>query len=376
VRIGIDARLYLAERTGIGSYTAHLVQSFAEQAPGDEFVLFTDRQVPVPAANFSNAVIEVKKRILWTLFFLPVALRSRKVDLFHGTANFELPPFAPCRLVSTVHDLIPLHFPELVSRKFYLLFRSLIGRAIRRSDRVITDSEYSRRDILRRFPVAPEKVVVVPLAPHPRFRPGQDRSADLAVRRKYGLRGRYLLFVGVFEPRKNIPFLVDAFTALRRGDSGGAGFQLALAGGPGYRGEEIAKEIRARNLEPEVRLLGYVPDEELPALYREADLLVVPSRYEGFGLPALEAMACGTPVLAADSSSLPEIVGPAGELFPLGEPEALAERIAALMESRDTLDAMGRKGRTWASRFTWEETAARTLEVYREALEGLPGGLR
>ena len=128
MRIGIDARLYLAERTGIGSYTAHLVQSFAEQAPGDEFVLFTDRQVPVPAANFSNAVIEVKKRILWTLFFLPVALRSRKVDLFHGTANFELPPFAPCRLVSTVHDLIPLHFPELVSKKFYLLFRSLIGR--------------------------------------------------------------------------------------------------------------------------------------------------------------------------------------------------------------------------------------------------------
>lgn len=376
MRIGIDARLCLAERTGIGSYTAHLVQSFAEQATGDEFVLFSDRQIPVPAANFSNTVIGVRKRILWTLFCLPVALRSRKVDLFHGTANFELPPFAPCRLVSTVHDLIPLHFPELVSRKFYLLFRSLIGRAIRRSDRVITDSEYSRRDILRRFPVAPEKVVVVPLAPHPRFRPGQDRSADLAVREKYGLGGRYLLFVGVFEPRKNIPFLVDAFSALRRGASGGAGFQLALAGGPGYRGEEIAKEVRGRNLEPDVRLLGYVPDEELPALYREADLLVVPSRYEGFGLPALEAMACGTPVLAADSSSLPEIVGPAGELFPLGEPEALAERIAALMESRDTLDAMGRKGRSWASRFTWKETAARTLEVYREALEGSPGRLR
>ncbi len=267
MRIGIDARLYLAERTGIGSYTAHLIQSLVRLAPEEEFLLFTDGPIPMPGPNCSNPVIGVKKRILWTLFFLPFKLRTHRVELFHGTANFELPPFAPCRLVSTVHDLIPLHFPELVSKKFYLLFRSLIARTLRRSDRVITDSEYSRRDILERFPIPPEKVVVIPLAPHPRFGP-DAAGGDRTVRAKYGLTGRYLLFVGVFEPRKNIPLLVEAFDIFRRDYKEGKAFQLALAGGAGYRGRDIADGIRRRRLEPSVRLLGYVPDEDLPALYR------------------------------------------------------------------------------------------------------------
>jgi hypothetical protein len=193
VRIGIDARLLLAKRTGIGNYTSHLLQSFADITREDEFVLFTDTPVPLPGSNFTNEVIGIKKRILWTLFFLPLRLRSRPVDLFHGTANFELPPTRRCRLVSTVHDLIPLHFPELVSRKFYLLFRALIGRTIRMSDRVITDSEYSRRDILDRFQVPEDRVTVIPLAPHPRFRADGDPLGDDDVRRRYGLHRRCIL---------------------------------------------------------------------------------------------------------------------------------------------------------------------------------------
>jgi glycosyltransferase involved in cell wall biosynthesis len=366
VRVGIDARLYLADRTGIGSYTAHLLQSYARCAGTDEFVLFTDTAVSCPEKNFRNVPITVRKRILWTLFFLPLRLGRERLDLFHGTANFELPPLAPCPRVATVHDLIPLYFPELVSRKFALLFRTLIGRTIRRAARVITDSEFSRADILRRFDVPAEKVVTIPLAPHPRFGP-EDDGTGAAVRRKYGLARRYFLFVGVFEPRKNIPFLVDAYEEFRR--AGGNGIQLVLAGGAGFRGREIADGIRRRNLEPDVRLLGYVPDEDLPALYREAELCIVPSRYEGFGLPVLEAMACGTAVLAADASSLPEVVGPAGDLFPLGESGGLARKLAALSGSREELLQKGRQAVSWARRFTWEETARRTLDVYRSAIE-------
>ncbi len=369
MRIGIDARLFLAERTGIGSYTSHLIQSFADLAGEDEFVLFTDRPVPLPGPNFTNEVIAVRKRILWTLFSLPLRLRSCPVDLFHGTANFELPPTGRCRLVATVHDLIPLHFPELVSRKFYLLFRALIGRTIRMSDRVITDSEYSRRDILDRFPIPEEKVTVIPLAPHPRFRAEVDPREDDVVRRRYGLPRRYILFVGVFEPRKNVPLLVDAFVAFRRRYDTVGDFQLALVGGAGYRGEEIAEGVRGRGLEPAVRLLGYVPDEDLPALYRQADLLVVPSQYEGFGLPALEAMACGTPVLAADRSSLPEVVGPSGRLFAPGDAELLADQMEEILSSDETLAEMSVRGRERAGLFTWEETATRTLRVYREVLD-------
>jgi glycosyltransferase involved in cell wall biosynthesis len=373
VRIGIDARLFLAERTGIGSYTSHLLHSLADLTREEEFVLFTDKPVPLPGPNFTNEVIAVRKRILWTLFSLPLRLRRRPVDLFHGTANFELPPTRQCRLVSTVHDLIPLHFPELVSKKFYLLFRALIGRTIGRSDRVITDSEYSRRDILERFPVPEEKVTVIPLAPHPRFRAVDDTGGDDSIRRRYALPRRYVLFVGVFEPRKNIPLLVDAFVSFRRRFEVGDDFQLALVGGAGYRGEEIAKEIRNRGLEPAVRLLGYVPDEDLPALYRQADLLVVPSMYEGFGLPALEAMACGAPVLAADRSSLPEVVGPSGRLFAPGDPDLLADQMAQILSSDETRAEMSARGRERAALFTWEETASRTLRVYREVL-GAAGG--
>jgi len=334
----------------------------------DDFLLFTDAPVPLPGPNFSNSVIGVRKRILWTLFFLPFRLRSERVDLFHGPANFELPPFAPCRLVSTVHDLIPLHFPELVSKKFYLLFRSLIGRTLQNSDRVITDSEFSRQDILRRFPVPPEKVVVTPLAPHPRFTANGDAKRDREICVRYGLRGRYILFVGVFEPRKNIPFLVEAFTAFRRDFAEGKDFQLALAGGAGYQGGDIAEGVRRQDLDPAVRLLGYVPDGDLPALYRQAELLVCPSRYEGFGLPPLEAMACGTPVLAADTSSLPEIVGNAGEVFPLESPESLAERMASLFATPERLRGMSDAGLERAATFTWEKTAAMTLDIYRQVL--------
>lgn len=368
--IGIDARLYLAERTGIGSYTAHLIQALARVAPEEEFLLFTDKPVPLPGPNFTNIVIGVRKRILWTLFFLPARLLSHRVDLFHGTANFELPPLAGCRLVSTVHDLIPLHFPELVSKKFRLLFRTLIGPALRRADRVITDSEFSRRDILEAFALPPEKVVVIPLAPHPRFRPVSDPDRERACREKYGLPGRYLLFVGVFEPRKNIPLLIEAFNILRRDYPEGRDIQLALAGGDGYRGREITGEIERQNLEPAVRLLGYVPDGDLPALYQASDLVVIPSLYEGFGLPALEAMACGTPVLAADSSSLPEIVGSAGEVFRLGDPGLLAEKMATLLAAPDRRASMRRKGLERAASFTWEQTAQRTLEIYSDVMEG------
>lgn len=365
MRIGIDARLYRAERTGIGSYTAHLIQSFARLAAEDEFVLFTDAPVPLPGVNFRNSVIDVRKRILWTLCFLPFRLRSERVDLFHGPANFEIPPAAPCRLVSTVHDLIPLHFPELVSRKFALLFRALMGRTLKNSDKVITDSEFSRQDILSRYPVPPEKVVVTPLAPHPRFNNAGDPGADREICRKHGLERPYLLFVGVFEPRKNIPFLVEAFNIFRRDCGAGREFQLALAGGKGYRGEDIVRKVLRRGPEPSVRLLGYVPDDELPALYRQAELFVFPSRYEGFGLPPLEAMACGVPVITSNTTSLPEVVGDAGVMIDPYDTGELVASMKRLLSDESHCHRLRQAGLQRATHFTWEGAAKETLKVYQ-----------
>jgi len=369
VRVGIDARLITAQRTGIGSYTASLVAALARLGSPEEFVLFTDEPLTeLPQRGFTNAIIPVKKRLLWTFGALPGACRMRRLDLFHGTTNFELPFFAGCPLVATVHDLIPLRYPAAVSRRFRLLFGALIGRTLRAARLVMTDAEYTRREILERFPVSPEKVVTVPLAADPVFSPGADPVQLRRVRERYGLGMRYLLFVGVFEPRKNIPLLVDAFEIFRREFPHGATFQLALAGGAGWHGAQIAEAVHRRGLDPAVRLLGYVPAEDLPWLYRGAELAVVPSLYEGFGLPALEAMACGTPVLVADASTLPEIVGDAGELFAPGDPALLARRIAEITAAPARLAAMRERGLARAAGFSWERTARTTLAVYREAL--------
>ncbi len=371
LRIGIDARLAGAPRTGIGCYTANLVAALGRVAGPEQFVLFTDqplRSLPGPA--FSNEVLPVPRRLIWTFGSLPGACRRARLDLFHGTTNFEVPAFAGCPLVATVHDLIPLRFPAAVSHRFRWLFRGLIGRTLRAARRVITVSEFTRRELIARYPCAAEKIVVVPNGVDPAFRAGGRPESDRVVRERHGLTGRYLLFVGVFEPRKNVPLLVDAFEILRHTRPEAADLQLALAGGAGWRGEVIAEGVRSRGLEPAVRLLGYVPDADLPALYRGATLAVVPSQYEGFGLPALEAMACGAPVLASDAAALPETVGDAGELFTPGDPALLARRMADLAAAPAHLAALRERGLARAARYTWDRTAARTLEVYREAARG------
>jgi glycosyltransferase involved in cell wall biosynthesis len=368
LRIGIDARLAAAPRTGIGSYTANLIAALGRSGGPEQFVLFSDRPLgALPGPNFSNEVLAQPRRLVWTFGALPGACRRARLDLFHGTTNFEVPVFAGCPLVATVHDLIPLRFPAAVSGRFRLLFRLLIGRTIRAARRVITVSEFTRREILERYPDVAGRIAVVPNGVDPAFVAAGDADADRRVRERHGLAGRYLLFVGVLEPRKNVPLLVDAFEILRHTRPEAADLQLALAGGAGWRGETIAAQVRSRGLDPAVRLLGYVPDAELPALYRGATLAVVPSQYEGFGLPAIEAMACGAPVLASDAAALPETVGDAGELFTPGNAGVLAQRMADLVAAPQRLAALRERGLARAARFTWDRTAAGTLEVYREA---------
>jgi glycosyltransferase involved in cell wall biosynthesis len=267
--------------------------------------------------------------------------------------------------VTTVHDLIPLRFPALVPWRHRLAVRLLLGSALRHAAQVIAVSEATRAEILERYPIPPERVVVVPEAADTQFAP--PAAADRArVRGDYGLDGPYVLFVGLLEPKKNLGTLLRAVARLARtGRLGSA--TLAIAGAAGWGTEDPAAAAARLGLGDRVRCLGPVPDADLPALYGEALVFVFPSLWEGFGLPVLEAMAAGAPVLASRRGALPEITAGAAWLV---EPDegALAEALERLLGDAALRARLREAGLARARAYSWERAARETMAVYRAAL--------
>ena len=371
--IGLDARLYAGDYTGIGIYTRGLVNSLARLDPGREYILFTDRAARSPADNFRVVRFGVRKRIVWSQLFLPLRAEARRLDLFHATANYELPLLMRCPAVVTVHDLIPLIYPETVPFRHRKFFGTFIGPAIRKAAAVITDSEFVSKSLVDRFGLPGRKAVTIPLAHDPSFEKPASPASREHVRVKYGLEGKFVLYVGAVEPRKNIPALISAFAQVSA-DPGLSGWHLVLAGGGGWQKEETLRAARESGLGSRLVLTGFVPDEDLPALYQEASLFVYPSVYEGFGLPVLEAMASGTPVLVSSPTALEELTGRAGATFRLDDPGGLPRALLELMKDDGRLAALAEAGKKRAAGFRWEKTAEKTLEVYRRVLGEIPPG--
>ncbi len=367
--IGLDARLYAGNYTGMGVYTRGLIDGLARLDRANRYLLFTDRATASPADNFTVVRVPGAKRILWTQVLLPLAARRLELDLFHAVANHELPLPLRVPFVLTVHDLIPILFPSTVSRRHRLLFRTFIGAAIRRSSRVITDSAFVRDSLIDRFGLDPGKVTAIPLAADPSFGRPAGPEAVSRLRRKLGLAGDYVLYVGATEPRKNIPALVAAFGRAAARPAL-AGWRLVLAGTGGWRREEIARAAREVGLGDRLVVTGFVPAEDLPALYQAASLFVFPSIYEGFGLPVLEAMAGGTPVLVSEPSALTELTGDAGLTFDLRRRGDLDDKLALLMKDAALRARLSTAGRERAALFSWERCARETLAVYRAVLSG------
>jgi glycosyltransferase involved in cell wall biosynthesis len=269
-------------------------------------------------------------------------------------------------LVATIHDLIPWMFPQAVTRKHRWVWCTMLPRVVRRARRLIVDSQATARDLTDRFPEAADKVRVVYLGVDPRFAPAPP--ADVAaLRSQLRLPADYMLSVGTLSPRKNLHRLFDAY-AILRGQSAEVP-PLVVAGKPGWLWEPIMRKVRDLHLEPYVIFCGFVPDRDLPALLTGASIFVLPSLYEGFGLPVLEAMACGTPVLTSNRSSLPEVAGDAALLIDPDHPGAIAEGMRRLLEDTACRKDLAQRGLTQARAFRWEETAQRTLAVYREAFD-------
>jgi glycosyltransferase involved in cell wall biosynthesis len=366
MRIAIDARPLSAPWGGIRRYADCLLRALARVDVANDYALcgLPRGFSPEPALPARFTVCrEPVPGVHWLEHAWLVSARGA-LDLYHGT-NYAAPRFARCPVVITVHDLTVQLLPDTHPWRRRLRHR-LLPALWRRAARVIADSRTTRDDLVRHCGVEPARVVVVPLAPAGSMRPVRDGAVLAAVRRRYGLPDRFLLYVGALEPRKDLPVLLEAFEALRRE---GREETLVLAGGGAADYvAALRAEVERRGLAAAVRMPGPVDERDLPALYAACLLFVYPSRYEGFGLPPLEAMACGAPVVVARTASLAEQFEGAAQTVEPGRPEALRAALAALLDDEAGRAALAARGRARASARDWDDVARDTLAVYREAV--------
>jgi alpha-1,3-rhamnosyl/mannosyltransferase len=338
----IDADVLGRQRTGDERYVASLLRELPAAAGGLQLAAVTRRPDLVPE-GIEAIRLDARSQPLRMAARLPRLLRRLRPALAHFL--HVVPPAWRGPSVLTVQDLSFEHFPELMSRSDRFFFRTFVPRSARRADRVLTGSEWTKRDLVERYGVRPERIVITPYGVDPTFRPdGPRREGE-----------PYALFVGALQRRK------EPDLALRALQGVGA-LRLVLAGPDRGLGDELRSEAKALGLEDRVEFTGHVPGPELAALYRGAACLVFPSRYEGFGLPVLEAMASGTPVVATRSSAIPEVAGEAAVLVEASA-EGLAAGIDQAVSERERLAAAGLER---AAQFSWADTARRTAEVYRE----------
>ena len=376
MRIAIDGRALTGRYTGDRTYWRGLINALPSPDAEMEFVVYSRTPIApgeLPeAASVKTRVVHAANDRLWTLFALPAALREDGIDLLH--VQYTTPPKAlcPCPVVTTVHDISFKIFPEWFARKNRILLNLTVPASMRGAARVITDSESSRRDILKAYGLPAELVTAIPLGLPGGFGLLPSLSAPNAedILSRYGIVKPFVLAVGVLQPRKNLPMLCKAFGIAKR--KYGLPHTLAIAGKAGWQTErdtliEAARLSGGDAAAGAVRLTGYVEDADLPTLYRAADLFAYPSLYEGFGLPPIEAMACGTPVLVSDAPALPEVVGDAARIAPATDPEAWADALNAMLTDPLERKRYAEAGPRRAACFTWEATAQRTREVYREA---------
>jgi len=363
MRIGIDARLVHYSQAGIGQYILRLTEALAGIDHEDEFVLLQsrkDRTIIVNQANF-------RRRSLWTpshhrleQWVLPLEIFPLGLDVLHSP-DF-IPPFRRnCRSVITIHDLAFLLYPHFLTRESARYYGQ-IDQAVRHTDHIIAVSESTKGDIVRLLGVAEDRITVIHEAANPTYRPIDDPKALDEIRRKYEIVGDFILFVSTIEPRKNLPTLLRAYRQLLDGYR--PGVKLAVAGERGWLFHEVFTLVEELDLGEHVVFLGLVPVKDLLLLYNAARLLVHPSFYEGFGLPPLEAMACGTPVVVSNVSSLPEVVGDAALLVDPNDVSGLTLAIWRVLSDEALRRKLIERGLERAKLFSWERAARETLALY------------
>ncbi len=372
LRIAFDATAIPANRAGAGIYIFSLVKALAAVDRDNEYRVFVKpehgEEMGALGPNFAVVTVpslSAPRRLVWEQTGLALAVRRWRADVLHSP-HYTMPLVlgGGCRRVVTFHDMTYFLMPKLHSRFHRRFFPPMMQAAARRADWLIAVSESTRRDVLRLLDPAPSKVVTVLEAAGPVFRPVPSAEV-LAACTRHGLTpGRFLLYVGVLEPRKNVPMLLQAFARVA------AQFPdvpLVIVGKKGWMYDAIFAEMTALGLADRVIFTGYVPEEDLPRLYGGARAFVYPSLYEGFGLPVLEAMQCGAPVVTTDISSMPEVAGDAALLVKPDDVDGLAAALTRVLSEDALVADLKRRGLARAALFSWERTARETRAVYEEA---------
>ena len=372
MRVGINASKACDVHTGVGRYTFNLRKSILKLNGKYDCLFYepdkTGNHIKVdgagiqfdePVASTQNNVL----RILWEQIMLPIYSRKDRLDLFHYT-DHALSLFQSTQpVIITVHDIAYIRFPDLLNKSRQIYKKYILRESIKRASIIVADSYSTKRDIIEFFGIDEKQIKVVHLGVESRFRPISNVKE---YRLKNKLPSKMILNVGTLEPRKNVITLMKAFKKLR--EKGFETYKLVIAGEKGWLYEQIFKEVEQNDLKNEIIFLGVVRDEDLPMLYNCADIFVYPSLYEGFGLPPLEAMACGIPVITSNTSSLPEVVGNAGIMVGPCDDNSLCEAMYKVLKDEELRCHMSKKGLKRAKLFSWEKATKEILEVYEELL--------
>jgi len=378
MRIAIDYTAAIRQGAGIGQYVRSLVDAMLAQDTSNSYILLASgrptqqRAFPV-ADNVRARSIFIPDRylnILWYRWRLPLyaTFFSGQVDIYHGP-DFALPPLnGKLRKVVTVHDLAFLEHPEYAVPSLAAYLKKIVPEAVASADVVAAVSQVTGQSLIKHFKTPPEKITVIPNGVGPHFRRITDPVILGATRHKYGLKHPFVLGVGTLEPRKNHIGLIKAFAQAQKKKKGPV--MLVLVGGKGWLYEETRQVVEELRLENKVRFLGRVSDLELITLYSMADVFAFPSFFEGFGIPPLEAMACGAPVITSNTSSLPEVVGDAALLVDPYDVSALGHAIMRLLEDEQLQAELRQKGYQRVQHYTWSESASKMLAVYQKLYSG------
>jgi len=372
-RIAIDAHSVGTKLGGNESYAVNLIEALAEIDSVNNYTIYVTTKEA--RDRFSNRWSNFRVRstlphtsLIRIPLTLSAELRKHPVDVLH--VQFTAPPFCPCPVVVSIHDLSFEHLPQTFRRHSRTQLQLTVRHSARRAARILSLSQHTRRDIIDTYGIEPKKIEAIPLAAPDHFGAITDNRELQRVRHIYGIDGDYILSVGSIQPRKNLARLIKAYASLRGNCSADKLPKLVLVGKRAWLYDETLRTLDEMGVKDTVVLTGYVPEADLPALYSSALCFVYPSYFEGFGLPPLEAMKCGAPVIVGNRTSLPEVVGDAGLTVDPFDVDAIGGAIRRLMDDSSLRKELSRKGQERAKAFNWRETARQTLRVYQEVATG------